>query len=301
MPCITTKDHVQLYVEETGSGDPILFMHEFGGHYLSWEPQVRYFSRRYRCIAYAARGWPPSDVPDHVAAYSQARAADDAADVLDALGVKKVHLVGLSMGATAAIEFGIRHPGRALSLTVAAGGGGGSTDPAERKKFAADCADFAARIERDGMAAMAELYCSGPARVQYRDKDPRGWVEFKQQFAGGSPRGHALTMIGVQGAREPFFSRTAELKTIQDPMLVIVGDEDDSTIELGLHLKKHVPSCGLMMFPKTGHTINLEEPVGFNQALEEFIHAVEHGRWQERNVSTGAGYTLVPRGNPLKD
>ena len=78
MPHIKTSDGVQLYYEETGQGDPILFLHEFGGHYLSWEPQVRYFSRRYRCIAYAARGWPPSDVPDEVAAYSQARAADDA-------------------------------------------------------------------------------------------------------------------------------------------------------------------------------------------------------------------------------
>ncbi len=298
MSRITTKDGVHLYVEETGSGDPILFLHEFGGHYLSWEPQVRYFSRRYRCITYAARGWPPSDVPDKVEAYSQARAADDAADVLDALGLAKAHLVGLSMGATAAIEFGIRHPGRALSLTVAGGGGGGSTDPDEKRKFAADCASFAARIEQEGIAAMAELYCAGPARVQYRDKDPRGWAEFKQQFADGSARGHALTMIGVQGAREPFFSRTAELKAINDPMLVIVGDEDDSTIDLGLHLKRHVPRCGLMMFPKTGHTINLEEPAAFNQAVEGFIHAVERGCWHERNFSTGAGYTLVPRTKP---
>ncbi len=300
MSRITTKDGVQLYVEETGSGDPILFMHEFGGHYLSWEPQVRYFSRRYRCITYAARGWPPSDVPEKVEAYSQARAADDAADVLDALGLAKAHLVGLSMGATAAVEFGIRYPGRALSMTVAAGGGGGSTDPEESKKFASDCADFAARIEREGMAAMAELYCAGPARVQYRDKDPRGWAEFKQQFADGSARGHALTMIGVQGAREPFFSRTPALQAIGDPMLVIVGDEDDSTIALGHHLKRHVPRCGLLVLPKTGHTINLEEPAAFNRAVEDFIHAVERGRWRERNLGTGAGYTLVPRAIPLK-
>lgn len=295
MSTITTQDGVRLYVEEAGAGDPILFMHEFGGHHLSWEPQIRHFSRRYRCITYAARGWPPSDVPDRAESYSQARAADDAAELLDALGLAQAHLVGLSMGATAAVEFGIRHPGRALSLTVAAGGGGGSTDPDEKKRFAADCADFAARIEREGLAAMAELYCAGPARVQYRDKDPRGWIEFKQQFVGGSARGRALTMIGVQGRREPFFARTAELEKIRDPMLVIVGDEDDSTIGLGLHLKRHVPRCGLMMFPKTGHTINLEEPAGFNHALEQFIHSVERGRWNERNRSTGAGYTLVPR------
>jgi pimeloyl-ACP methyl ester carboxylesterase len=295
MTYITTKDGVKIYVEQTGSGEPILFMHEFGGHYLSWEPQVRYFSRRYNCISYAARGWPPSDVPHQVAAYSQARAADDAADVLDGLGLAKAHLVGLSMGATAAIEFAIRHPGRALSLTVAAGGGGGSPDPIEKQKFEADCNAFAAKIQKDGMAAAAELYCGGPARVQFRDKDPRGWAEFKQQFAEGSARGHALTMIGVQGAREPFFARTPELEAIQDPMLVIVGDEDDSTLGLALHLKRHVPRCGALMVPKTGHTINLEEPALFNRAVEDFIHAVERGSWHERNRSGGQGFSLIPR------
>lgn len=296
MTRIRTKDGVSLYVEDTGTGEPILFMHEFGGHHLSWEPQVRYFSRRYRCIAYAARGWPPSDVPDRAEAYSQARAADDALDVLDGLGLARAHLVGLSMGATAAVEFAIRRPGRALSLTIAAGGSGGSTDAAEKQRFAEDCKAFAARIETEGMAKMADLYCGGPARVQYRDKDPRGWAEFKQQFADGSARGHALTMIGVQGGREPFFSRTAELERIGEPMLVIVGDEDDTTHSLGLHLKRHVPRCGLMMLPKTGHTINLEEPAAFNRALEDFLHAVEHGRWRERNRSGGAGYTLIPPG-----
>ena len=113
MPHIKTSDGVQLYYEETGEGAPLIFLHEFGGHYMSWEPQVRYFSRRYRCITYAARGWPPSDVPDDVAMYSQARAADDCADLMKALGIDKAHLCGLSMGATAGLEFAIRHPGKA--------------------------------------------------------------------------------------------------------------------------------------------------------------------------------------------
>ena len=294
MPHIKPDDGVQLYYEETGRGDPILFLHEFGGHYRSWEPQIRYFSRRYRCIAYAARGWPPSDVPDDVAAYSQARAADDAAAVMAALGIAKAHLVGLSMGATAGIEFAIRHPGKALSLTIAAGGGGGSSDPAEKARFQQDCEAFAQRIERDGMPAMAELYCAGPARVQYRTKDPRGWAEFKQQFADGSAIGHAMTMRGIQGARQPFFERTADLRKIQDPMLVIIGDEDDSTHGLAVHLKKNVPRCGVLELPKTGHTINLEEPAAFNSAMQDFLHAVEHGRWAERDAVVRQGYTLIP-------
>jgi pimeloyl-ACP methyl ester carboxylesterase len=295
MAQITTDDGVKLYCEEAGTGDPILFLHEFGGHHLSWEPQVRHFSRRYRCITYAARGWPPSDIPDSADSYSQARAADDAAAVLVGLGIAKAHLVGLSMGATAAIEFGIRHPEMALSLTAAAAGSGASTDPAAKRRFQEECTAFAARIEREGMPAMAELYCAGTARVQYRDKDPRGWAEFKRQFAEGSAKGHAMTMRGVQGARVPFFERTEELAAIPVPLLVIAGDEDDSTLDLALSLKRTIPRCGLLMLPKTGHTINLEEPAAFNAAVENFLHAVERDRWGTSATLAGKSYTLVPR------
>src|SRR6478736_1060868 len=192
MPHIRTSDGVQLYYEETGAGAPLILLHEFGGHYMSWEPQVRYFSRRYRCITYAARGWPPSDVPDDVAMYSQARAADDCADLMKALGLDNAHLCGLSMGATAGLEFAIRHPGKATALVIAAGGGGGATDPEAKKRFKEECEGFARRIEQEGMPAMAELYCTSSARATYRTKDPRGWAEFKQQFADGSANGLAI-------------------------------------------------------------------------------------------------------------
>jgi pimeloyl-ACP methyl ester carboxylesterase len=295
MAFITTDDGVRLYYEEAGSGDPILFVHEFGGHHLSWEPQLRHFSRRYRCITYAARGWPPSDVPDAVAAYSQARAADDAAAVLRELQIEKAHFVGLSMGATAAIEFGIRHPVMALSLTAAACGSGASTDPEQKRKFHDECMAFADRLEQEGIAAMAELYCAGPARVQYREKDPRGWEEFKRQFAEGSARGHALTMRGVQAPRVPLFERRAEVNAISAPVLVIAGDEDDSTLEVAIFLKRNIPRCGLLMLPRTGHTINLEEPATFNAALGNFLHAVERGGWNERDAVARQRYLLVPK------
>ncbi|MBS0525197.1 MAG: alpha/beta hydrolase [Proteobacteria bacterium] len=291
MPHIKTSDGVSLYYEETGAGAPLIFLHEFGGHYLSWEPQVRYFSRRYRCITYAARGWPPSDVPNDVAMYSQARAADDCADLMKALGIDKAHLCGLSMGATAGLEFAIRHPGKATALVIAAGGGGGSTDPEARKRFKAECEAFAQRIEAEGMPAMAELYCTSSARNTYRYKDPRGWAEFKQQFADGSATGHAKTMRGVQGSRVPFFERTEELEKITEPMLVVIGDEDESTHSLAVHLKQHVARCGVLELPKCGHTMNLEEPAAFNAAVQDFLHAVENDRWPAREQKS---YTLIP-------
>jgi pimeloyl-ACP methyl ester carboxylesterase len=291
MPHIKTSDGVSLYYEETGSGSALIFLHEFGGHYLSWEPQVRYFSRRYRCITYAARGWPPSDVPDDVAMYSQARAADDCADLMKALGIGKAHLCGLSMGATAGLEFAIRHPRKATALVIAAGGGGGATDPEAKKRFKEECEAFAQRIEKEGMPAMAELYCTSSARNTYRYKDPRGWAEFKQQFADGSATGHAMTMRGVQGSRVPFLERTEELKKIAEPMLVVIGDEDDSTHGLAVHLKQHVARSGVLELPKCGHTMNLEEPAAFNTAVQDFLHAVENDRWPAREQKS---YTLIP-------
>ena len=146
---------------------------------------------------------------------------------MKALGIDKAHLCGLSMGATAGLEFAIRHPGKATALVIAAGGGGGATDPEAKKRFKEECEGFARRIEQEGMPAMAELYCTSSARTTYRYKDPRGWAEFKQQFADGSAKGHAMTMRGVQGGRVPFFERTEELKKIAEPMLVVIGDEDE--------------------------------------------------------------------------
>ena len=120
----TTDDGVGLYYEETGSGAPIVFVHEFAGDLRSFEPQVRYFSRRYRCILYNARGYPPSDIPADVESYSQERARDDIRSVLDALKIDKAHIVGVSMGGFAVLHFGFAYPGRALSLVVAGCGYG---------------------------------------------------------------------------------------------------------------------------------------------------------------------------------
>ena len=113
MPHATTDDGVKLYYLETGSGTPVIFVHEFAGDSRSWEPQIRHFCQRYRAIAFNARGYPPSDVPEAASAYSQNRAADDIVALLDHLGIERAHSVGLAMGGFATLHFGFRHPARA--------------------------------------------------------------------------------------------------------------------------------------------------------------------------------------------
>src|ERR1035438_7230275 len=124
MPAIVTDDGVTLHAEETGTGEPLLFIHEFAGDHRSWEPQVRVFSHAYRSGTYAPRGYPPSDVPTDPAAYSQGRAVADAIAVLDGLGIAKANVVGLSMGGFTALPLALRHPDRVVSAVVAGVGYG---------------------------------------------------------------------------------------------------------------------------------------------------------------------------------
>lgn len=287
---ITTSDGIGLHVEEAGSGTPILFIHEFGGNHASWEPQLRHFSRRHRCITYAARGYPPSDVPGDVSRYSQAMAVADAVAVLDGLGIAKAHIVGLSMGGFATIHFGLTHPDRALSLTVA--GAGYGAEKQHEDYFRGVSREVADKFETLGAAAFAPIYAEGASRVQFQAKDPRGWREFADRLATHSSTGAALTMRGVQAMRPSLWDLEDGLKRMAVPTLVIVGDEDDHCLQPGLFLKRTVPACGLSVFPKTGHTLNLEEPALFNATLAEFIAQVEAGAWLPRDPRALPGQVM---------
>ncbi|HYM58911.1 MAG TPA: alpha/beta hydrolase [Solirubrobacteraceae bacterium] len=281
MPHVSTDDEVQLHVEETGHGDPLLFVHEFAGDHRSWEPQVRSFSRRYRCITYAARGYPPSDVPSDPGAYSQARAVADAVAVLDGLGIERAHVVGLSMGAFATLHLGLRHPDRARSLVVAACGYG--AQPERRSAFREESAVVADAFAAEGSAEVAKHYAIGPARVQFQNKDPRGWAEFAAQLAEHSSEGSALTMRGVQRARPSLYDLAGELRGLTVPTLIVTGDEDEGCLEPSLMLKRTIPSAGLAVLPRTGHTCNLEEPEAFDRLVGDFLAAVERDAWGLRD------------------
>lgn len=277
----TTDDGVRLYYEDTGAGVPIVFVHEFAGDHRSWEPQVRFFGRRHRCITYGARGYPPSDVPESVQSYSQKRAAADILAVIDGVGIDKAHVVGLSMGGFATLHFGLDHPERALSL-VAAGVGYGAEKTREAE-FRHGAEEAARGFETRGSKAFAEIYGSSAARVQYEEKDPRGWREFVDQLGEHSPQGAANTMRGVQARRPSLYDLEDQLERLQLPTLIIAGDEDDNSLQPSLFLKRTISTSGLLVLPKTGHTMNLEEPDLFNRALADFLAQVAAGRWGPRD------------------
>jgi pimeloyl-ACP methyl ester carboxylesterase len=282
MPTVTTDDGVKLYYEETGAGTPIVFAHEFAGDVRSWEPQIRHFSRRYRCIAYNARGYPPSDVPPDPDRYSQQRVREDLRCVLDGLGIERAHIVGLSMGAFATLHFGMAYSPRALSLVVA--GCGYGAHPDQRPQFQEQARSLARTMLEEGMGEIAATYGHGPARLQLRDKDPRGFAEFIRHFSEHSAQGSANTMLGYQARRPSLYDLTAEMARITAPLLIIAGDEDDPTLEPSLLMKRTIRTAALAVLPKSGHVLNLEEPALFNRLVEDFFHQVEAGRWVAREA-----------------
>jgi pimeloyl-ACP methyl ester carboxylesterase len=294
MPLVSV-DGLGIYYEEAGQGTPLVFVHEFAGDSRSWTLQLRFFARRFRAIAFNARGYPPSDVPEDPGRYSQTHAVEDIRGLLDALGIERAHVCGLSMGGYATLLFGLRHPGRARSLVVAGCGYGSARD---RHDFRHDAGRVAERLETEGMAAVAEFYARGPARVQFLDKDPRGWQEFRDLLAAGSARGRALTLRGVQMMRPSVLDLGPELERLDVPVLIMTGDEDEPCLEPALFMKRRIPAAGLVVLPKSGHTINLEEPETFNRAVLDFLTAVEGGRWGPRNPASRARSSILPPDPP---
>ena len=275
---------INLYYEEHGSGYPLVWSHEFAGDYRSWRAQVNFFSRRYRVITYNARGYPPSDVPERLDDYTQARSVDDLKGLLDHLGVERAHVGGLSMGGNVALNFGLTYPDAARSLIIA-GTGAGSTDADAFRENVNQRADA---MRAGGMAAMDD-YSNSQTRVQLRRKDPLGFEEFRQGLMEHSALGSALTFAGVQGRRPTIFALEDKMRALDVPALIMTGDEDEPCIETSVFMKRCIPKSGLAFLPQSGHAINLEEPDLFNRLVLDFLTAVEQGAWAAQGAGEAAG------------
>ena len=281
MPYAMTPDKVRLHYEEVGQGMPVLFVHEFSGDHRSWERQMREFGKRYRCIAYAARGYTPSDVPADKGAYSYMHVMRDCVAVLDHLKIDSAHIIGLSMGGYTALQVSLNHPARVLSMVLA--GTGSGSERWFTEQFHKSSQDVALVFERDGSASVAKTYGNGPSRVPYANKDARGFAEFTRMLAEHHAQGSANTSRGFQGARPSLYDFESGIRALKIPTLIVVGDEDDRCIEPSLFLKNTIAASGLVMFPKTGHLVNLEEPYLFNQVVGDFLSKVDAGRWPARD------------------
>jgi proline iminopeptidase len=281
MPYAITPDKVRLYYEEVGSGEALLFVHEFASDHRGWEPQLREFGKRYRCIAYAARGYTPSDVPADKRVYSYKHVMRDCVAVLNHLKIDSAHIVGLSMGGYTTLQVALNHPGRVRSMTLA--GTGSGSERWYTEAFHQHSRELADQFEREGSARVAQTYGRSPSRIPFEIKDARGFAEFSKQLAEHDAQGSANTARGFQGARPSLYDFESDIRRLTIPALIVVGDEDDRCIEPSLFLKATIAASGLIVFPKTGHVVNLEEPDLFNRIVGDFLARVDARRWPARD------------------
>jgi pimeloyl-ACP methyl ester carboxylesterase len=277
-------DGIKLYYEEAGTGAPLVFVHEFAGDARSWHLQMRFFARRYRCIAFNARGYPPSEVPRSPSQYAYALAADDIASVMRHVGVARAHVIGCSMGAYATLQFGLRHPRRALSLTTIGAGAGAAMGPGQRAEFLKATEAAAQLFETEGVEGAAKRYRSAPNRIQLENKDPRSFREFFVRFGEHSALGHANTLRGVQKRRPSIYDFGSKFARMKVPTHVLAGDEDETSLDVAVFLKRSCPAARLTVVPATGHLVNVEEPELFNRVAGDFLKLVDSGRWDFEHI-----------------
>jgi pimeloyl-ACP methyl ester carboxylesterase len=198
---------------------------------------------------------------------------------MDALGIKKAHVVGHSMGAYTAVHVGLHQPDRCISVAAAGCGWGSLPDPAQRTAMRKVALETSAMFMEKGMAEAAKIYGDGQMRQTHKYKDPRGYAEFIRMLSEHSALGHSLTMSMLQSRRPTLWDLEADLKKFSPPLLIIVGDEDESCLDGSVFLKRAAPTAGLLVIPRASHTITTEEPAAVNAALAELFAAAEAGRW----------------------
>lgn len=267
---------VNLAYLDAGIGPPIIFVHEFAGDLRSWLPQIQALSRRFRCIAYNARGYAPSDVPTDPKAYGWQFAVSDLIALMDHLAIDKAHIVGLSMGGYAVVSAGYLHPDRILSIGVCSAGSGSVS--VGREEMIRSSLALADQIERDGIRSGIHAYARAPSRLPFLEKDPAGFDTFFEQFASHDALGSALTLRGFQAARPSLLDKGPELARINAPVMMMLGDRDSGCVEPTLFMWRTIPGATLAVLPNSGHCINLEEPDTFNRLLLDFVDRVEGSR-----------------------
>ena len=275
MPTLQTEDGISLYYEDTGSGNPILFIHEFGGDYRSWAHQVPVFSQAYRCITYSARGFLPSSVPDDRSQYGQVQATTDVLAVINHLDLTKVHLVGTSMGSFTCLDFSLKHPEHVLSVTLV-GNSSGPRDEDERKEYRRVWIGEEVRLrEAQGNNGAVAVLEKDPAYQSLQQNEPAAWFTYAENLRQQSVEGAIHILSTLHWNRHSLFDLEPKLRSFDKPVLLITGDDDHYLVaETNAYLNRVLPNSVWHNFEGTGHLVNIEKSAEFNGLLKNFIASI---------------------------
>jgi pimeloyl-ACP methyl ester carboxylesterase len=263
MPTVRSGD-VDMYFEERGTGDPIVWIPGTGLIGSMWDThQVSRFADRYRCITVDLRGSGRTvggDLPPTVADL-----ALDVAGLMDALDLPAAHVVGLSLGSAVTQELALRRPARVRSAVLAATWSSTTREQHMRRHF--DSRLYALENGPLDVYAQFAFWMSAPSVI---DEEPELQVAVEQEL-----RRHMSTRMAGTAAHfraDLTHETTDRLPSIACPTLVLHGDEDRITLpRYNEAVAARVPGAVLRRIPRAGHLLWLERPAEFNRHIAEFL------------------------------
>lgn len=273
MPIVNVGD-INIYYEVHGDGEPLLLIMGLSGDMTSWIFQIPEFSRKYRVIAFDNRGVGQSDAPD--VPYSTAMMADDTAGLLDALGVERAHIMGLSMGGMIAQELALKYPQRVKSLILA-------TTAARLYSWATHILGTMLRLDQEGVnrETLTTLRLSWWFTDKVFDNPELVRTVIDTMLANPYPQsvhGHAR-----QFAAATEHDTRERIGKITAPTLVLVGKEDILLpVKMSEELAAGIPNAELVVLEGGGHLFSVEIADKFNLAVLEFLSKVENQTSQSR-------------------
>jgi 3-oxoadipate enol-lactonase len=260
MKMLTTGGGAIAY-DVQGEGPPVLFLHAFPLGLVQWDPQVSALRTQHQAIRFDARGFGASPPGDGL--LSMERIADDAAALLDHLGIGQAVVCGLSMGGYAAFAMVRRHPDRLRGLVLADTRAAADT-PEGRQGRAA----LAEKVLREGSVAAADAFLPKLlGETTRRDRLPVT-ARVREIILANPPRGIADALAGLAARADS----TPTLREVRVPTLILCGEEDAITPPSDAEaLQRGIAGSRLTLLPRAGHLANLEDPDAFNRALLGFL------------------------------
>ncbi len=272
---------VHLNVQLQGEGLALLLLHGFTGSSGTWMPHLDAW-RGFTTVAVDLLGHGDSDCPPDPRRYRIERCVEDLTALLDQLGVRRVAVVGYSMGGRVAVHLALSKPKRLWALVLESASPG-IEDSAEREERLRSDAALAEAIEQEGIAAFVDRWQAQPLFATQARLPATAREELRRQRLRNDPVGLGNSLRGMgAGAQEPVFDRLSEIRI---PTLVLAGAEDEKYCALARRTAAALPRARLQIVPGAGHAVQLERPEAFAAAVREFLEECLPSEQRRERVS----------------
>ncbi len=259
---------IKYHLEMEGQGPPLVLLHGFTGSTKNWQPLVPAFRSHYQIIRLDLIGHGLSEAPREYQRYSMEQAVRDIISLLDYLGLKKINLLGYSMGGRLALLVALKYSERLQTLILESSSPGLAQESERAARRTAD-EDLAIFIEEQGMVAFVDKWTEIPLfTTQLQLNDPiKNALRLQRLQNKISGLANSLRGMGT-GRQESLWSSLPQLAV---PTLLLVGELDPKFQQLGISMAREIPCSVLQVVSNAGHTIHLEQLESFVQAVKNFL------------------------------